>query len=290
MREVQFEPTSLTQFSVFEFGDGQGPSIAITAGIHGEEQTAIHVANLLVKWFMEKPLKGRMKIIPLCNPAAYRHRTRCSPFDGLDLNRVFPGSAEGSPTLQLAHALWKETRDVEYILDLHCCGAYGSVYTVALHEQYPHQRDLAKALGIPTVIHSGGASGQLFLEANRAGQKALLIELPGGQPDGMINLRAAEECFQTVLKYLCHLGMVEGETNSSPVHFYGKITTLTAPSPGLFLPIAKAGESCQEGEILGTYNGSPVKAPFDGVITAICPPRYSFAGERMVRLSPILLC
>ncbi|WP_425341220.1 hypothetical protein [Brevibacillus borstelensis] len=58
------------------------------------------------------------------------NNTRYSPFDGIDMNRLFPGSTEGSPTLQLARALWEETRDDEYLIDLHICGVGGSTYTL----------------------------------------------------------------------------------------------------------------------------------------------------------------
>lgn len=289
MREVNFELTSVTSFSVYEFGNGNGPRVAVTAAVHGDEQTAVHAAFLLMKALEKLTINGFVKVIPICNPASFRSRTRVSPFDGLDMNRIFPGSAEGSPTMQLAHTLWQETRDAEYLIDLHCIGAGGTTYTLALYKEYPELRELAHALSLPIVIHSSGVRGQLFVESCQTGQKALIIELPAGQPGGTIDLPAAEECCQAILRCLHHLGLLAcGAHNSpgSPVTFYAQIRTLTAPRSGLFLPQATAGLTCEEGQLLGTFEGSPVIAPFTGVITAVSPPRYCFAGESLVDVAP----
>ncbi|MGC5326901.1 succinylglutamate desuccinylase/aspartoacylase family protein [Brevibacillus sp. SYSU BS000544] len=290
MREVTFEQTSVTSFSVYEFGNGKGPRIAVTAAVHGDEQTAIHAAMLLIKQLENQTINGFVKIIPICNPASFRNRTRVSPFDRIDMNRIFPGSAEGSPTMQLAHAIWQETRDVDYLVDLHCIGAGGTSYTLALYREYPELRELAHALSLPIVIQSSGVRGQLFVESCRSDQKALIIELPAGQPGGTIDVPAAEECCQAILRYLKHLGLLASDfpvSPDSPVTFYAEITSLTAPRPGLFLPIASAGSSCAEGELLGTFDGSAVTAPFAGVITSVSPPRYCFAGENLADVAPV---
>lgn len=94
--------------------------------------------------------------------ASYRNNTRYSPFDGIHLNRLFPGSTEGIPTLQLARALWEETRDDEYLIDLHICGVSGSTYTLALYKEYPDLRELANALVLPIVIRTKGCHGGFF--------------------------------------------------------------------------------------------------------------------------------
>jgi predicted deacylase len=72
MREVHFEQTSATSFAVYEFGSDHGPSIAITAGVHGDEQTAIHTAFLLRKELDEQTVRGRVLFatLPLIGIAA----------------------------------------------------------------------------------------------------------------------------------------------------------------------------------------------------------------------------
>lgn len=287
MKTVVFEKQSLTSFELFEFGDGVGPTIAVIAGIHGNEQTGVHTANLLRKELHGQRIRGRVKLIPIANPAAYRSRNRCSPFDHLDLNRLFHvKTQESSYSHHLAEAIREEVIEAEYLLDLHCCSVYGSTYVCSQHGQYTHQFELSEALGIPAVVHSSGTAGQLFVEANRAGQKALLIELPGGQPDGVVHLEAAEECCRAILNYLRYLGIVEGEHVRRQVSYYNKIGTIEAREYGLFVPAAHPGTICRADETLGTFNGEIVAAPYDGIILAVQPAKYCFRGERMVRLAP----
>lgn len=70
MRQVTFEPTSVTRFDVHEFGDGdgRGPAVLVTAGIHGDEQTAIHAAHLLIGTLTGQTVRGRVKVIPVATP------------------------------------------------------------------------------------------------------------------------------------------------------------------------------------------------------------------------------
>ena len=292
MKTVTYQDPSLSTYDIYEYGDGEGTEVVITSGIHGVEQTAIYVARQFVKYFEDHGVNGKVKIIPVCNQAAYFNRTRTSPYDQLDLNRIFPGDAHGSQSMQLAHSIWQDTRDADYIIDLHCCGQHGSTYVMSLFSQFEHQVGLAKLLGFSDVVHSGGARGQLFLEACEAGQQALLVELKGGQPDGMIDFDAAEKCFKQLLNFFKYTGNI-ATTNSDkivethPVRFHERMTTLKAEYHGLFVPYVNSGVHYEQGTILGKLNNENITAPFDCYIAAINYPRYCFAGERMVRIAQI---
>ena len=85
---------------VFE-GETAGPTALIQAGIHGDEVAGVHaLAELLEEGL--RPSAGRLIIVPVMNPAAYRARQRSAP-GGLDLNRCFPGAADApEPERRLA--------------------------------------------------------------------------------------------------------------------------------------------------------------------------------------------
>lgn len=287
MRQVTFEPTSVTALDVHEYGDGQGPQVLITAGVHGDEQTGIHAARLLLKVLENQPVHGRVKLIPVCNPAAFRNRTRRSPYDQVDLNRVFPGSLVGSPTLQLAHRLWIEAQGMDYLVDLHCAGVGSTPYALGVYEEFPAVRAVADALGVPVAVQSGGTRGQFFVEACHAGTKAVIIELPGGQPGGSVDLQAAELARDAVLNLLRRAGVVDGEPASRPVAFVGSIQEIPVPAPGFFSPTASVGDRVAEGDVLGEFDGRLVVAPCAGVIISLGLPRYCFAGERLAGVAPL---
>jgi predicted deacylase len=76
---------------VFQGGEA-GPVAIVQAGIHGDEIAGVHA---LSEWLEEgiAVRRGRLLVIPVMNPPAYRSRTRMAP-GGLDLNRQFPGDAD----------------------------------------------------------------------------------------------------------------------------------------------------------------------------------------------------
>lgn len=73
-----------------------GPTALIQAGIHGDEIAGVHALEELIEEGL-RPARGRLIVVPVMNPAAYRARTRACPpradWAGLDLNRQFPGDA-----------------------------------------------------------------------------------------------------------------------------------------------------------------------------------------------------
>lgn len=71
--------------------DTEGPTALIQAGIHGDEVAGVHALQELLEEGLE-PSRGRLIVVPVMNPAAYRARQRAAP-GGLDLNRCFPGDA-----------------------------------------------------------------------------------------------------------------------------------------------------------------------------------------------------
>jgi predicted deacylase len=74
-----------------------GPTALVQAGIHGDEIAGVHALEELVEDGI-RPARGRLIVVPVMNPAAYRARQRACPpgggWGGLDLNRQFPGHAD----------------------------------------------------------------------------------------------------------------------------------------------------------------------------------------------------
>ncbi len=92
-----FSPT--LPLHVFD-ADEPGPTAVIQAGIHGDEIAGVHAVEELLESGL-RPTRGRLILVPRMNPAAYRVRQRTA-IDGLDLNRSFPGDADGAPEQVLA--------------------------------------------------------------------------------------------------------------------------------------------------------------------------------------------
>lgn len=91
-------PAGVTWFSptlplhVFDAPE-PGPTALVQAAIHGDEIAGAHALAELLEDEL-RPTHGRLIVVPVMNPPAYRARERKAP-GGLDLNRCFPGDANG---------------------------------------------------------------------------------------------------------------------------------------------------------------------------------------------------
>ena len=90
-------------------GKNEGDTVLITAGVHCAEYVGIETAIELSKEINPKNISGNIIIIPLINRSGFEHRTMSMVYeDGKNLNRVFPGNAEGSVSERIAYFMEKE--------------------------------------------------------------------------------------------------------------------------------------------------------------------------------------
>ncbi|MEW6723362.1 MAG: succinylglutamate desuccinylase/aspartoacylase family protein [Bacillota bacterium] len=285
MKKESFDAFVSHQLEVYTFGQGQ-PRMLVTAGLHGGEATGIYVANQLVEFLKDKPVQGEIKILTCANPTAFQRLQRASPFDELDLNRIFPGDSRGTVSQRTADFIWNLAKEMDYIVDLHCCGSFSQSYTLALYEEFEYARKLAELLAVPVVIESGGTRGQLFVEACHRGIPAVIIELTGGGQGGIVDLPAAEMAILAMQGLFMRLGLMEGEPVPAEPKFYGKLTPVRSTEDGFYAPAVQPGEVVSQGQTVGTVDGRPVVAPFNGIAMMVRPHSYIFAGHPAVVLAP----
>ena len=96
-----------------------GPSILITAAIHGDE---INGTGIIHDFLFSKPInlrRGTLIFVPVVNVFGFESHERYLP-DRRDLNRSFPGTAKGSLASRIADKLMTELVDrCDYCIDLH---------------------------------------------------------------------------------------------------------------------------------------------------------------------------
>ena len=83
--------------------NGEGPTVLVLAGNHGDEYEGQVTLIRLIQDLEASDIKGRIIFMPAANLPAAMAGTRVSPLDAGNLNRAFPGNANGSPTWQIAH-------------------------------------------------------------------------------------------------------------------------------------------------------------------------------------------
>ena len=273
---------AVSRLDVHTFGAGS-PRVTFTAGIHGNEFGGIHVALGLMDYLTEHPpVRGTVTVIPWSNPTASRCNQRRAPFDGEDMNRIFPGSPEGSLSHKIADALWQQTASADCLIDLHCCGQHSAPYLLATYEEHEKARALAERIAAPVLIRSEGTEGQLFTEAcRRRGQAALIIEIPSGPGAGAIHEAATQLVFDGLLGLLRGLDMLPGTPASAPPLKCGPLQDADAPAPGFWQPMPGLtnGQRLEAGRCIGHVDSQPVLMPEGGMVMAVRPPAFVFRDD-----------
>ena len=99
-----------------------GPVVWVTACAHGDEVGGIAVVQELFRRLRRTPLRrGRLCAFPLMNPTGFEMMTRHLGVTQDDLNRAFPGDANGSLAQRIAHLIFTAITETapRLVIDLH---------------------------------------------------------------------------------------------------------------------------------------------------------------------------
>jgi predicted deacylase len=98
-----------------------GPMMVLVAGAHGTEFASIVALQKLARAVDPSALTGSVVIAPLLNPAAFTQVVpHLNPADSKNMNRFYPGKADGSQTERVSWAVTKQLIErCDYLLDFH---------------------------------------------------------------------------------------------------------------------------------------------------------------------------
>ncbi len=289
LKRILTESTSVKP-KVWSFGEGN-PKILITAGIHGDEPTSIYIAFNLIRLFEEMNISGSVQVIPIVNPLAFMSRERGS-IDKKDMNRVFPGKEDGTITERIAFEVWNIAKNVDYVIDLHCCGRDGSTYGLALHKNHSHSKAFVNNFPLDVCVQSHGTKGQLFIECSNKNIPGFIIEIEGGGPSGYCPLYVVKEVQETILFGLKELQIIskesiQGKSNKS-VQFVHEIEQINSPSTGFFSPLTSSGKFAKKSDIFGMMNNEiELFIPEDSRVISIVPEKFTFKGEPLLHYAKL---
>ena len=104
-------------------GRREGPTIFVSAAVHGDEIIGVEIVRRLMRVPALRRLAGTVLLIPIVNAFGFINHSRYLP-DRRDLNRSFPGSDKGSLGSQLAHRFLNDVvKQCDYGIDLHSAAA-----------------------------------------------------------------------------------------------------------------------------------------------------------------------
>jgi hypothetical protein len=167
-RRLRFESLdSFTAGLVAMRGVAPGPTVCVTAGVHGDELNGIAIARRLIDETDPAALAGTLVVVPIVNAYGFRNGSRYLP-DRRDLNRYFPGSPRGSAASRIAHQFFQQVmRGCDSLVDLHT-GSLNRANMPQIRTDLSAIDNLRLSWGfaIEHVIHSIGQPGPLRRAAN----------------------------------------------------------------------------------------------------------------------------
>lgn len=276
-------------------GKRSGPSLFISAAIHGDELNGIEIIRRLTNLKRLTSLAGTLYTVPVVNIYGFITNSRYLP-DRRDLNRFFPGSAKGSLASSVAEVLFKNV--------VSRCGFGIDLHTGSNHRRnIPHLRGdmsdeavrmMAEAFGAPLVLDSQGTEGSLRKAAVAQGLKMLVFE--GGEA-----LRFDEMSIKMGLRGIVsvmeHLGMLKARRRKAarPRHFeiVKQRKWARATASGLFLPKIRLGQSVSKGEHIGAIHdpvgGKAVaqRSPRQGIVIGLQALPSVYKGDALLHIANV---
>lgn len=261
--------------------NGVGPKVVLSAGTHGDEYEGQVVLSRLIRELQPEQINGQIIILPMANFPAAQAGLRTSPIDDLNLNRIFPGNAGGTPTEMIAHYMETELlRDVDYYLDIHSGGSSLEYIPVALYrqtdtaEQAHHQKLLLDSLALPFSLNYGADTFGWYTTsaAERNGACPLTIELGG---NGQINPKYTKLFHESLMRMLIAVGCLTevGSPNGKPAEMpapsrHVGISTeqrIYSYAEGLFEPLVALGDVVADGDMVALIHApaTPGQEPIE---------------------------
>ncbi len=104
--------------------NGEGPTALLTGANHGDEYEGPIALQEMALTLDPDDVTGRVIILPMMNLPAFAAGRRCSPIDGGNMNRSFPGRPDGTVTQKIAHYIASElVPQSDVVLDFHSGGS-----------------------------------------------------------------------------------------------------------------------------------------------------------------------
>jgi predicted deacylase len=285
---------------------GQGPTVLLTGANHGDEYEGPLALMHLMRELPVERLNGRLIIIPALNMPAYRAGTRLSPIDQVNLNRVFPGDRNGTPSMMLAHYIETVLMPLaDYAFDFHSGGSsldyLPALFTFGKPADAKAKAEsdrLIAAFNPPRVMNMDlmGEDRVISAAAERNGVLFFTGEFGGGagvDPEGLAMLKAGLAGVLDVLGVLPRSGPAPVPQRTRRLAIKGADNFVFAPCNGIFEPKFRLGDEITAGQAAGLIHDpvmpwkEPVAVAFKGSGLAICIRTFALveAGDCLGHLA-----
>lgn len=266
-------------------GAKPGPVLLITAGVHGYEYPPILAAQAFARQLKPAEMNGTIVVVHHANlPSFLSRRIAYNPQDGKNLNRVFPGKADGTITEKLAWVISNELiAKCDYMIDVHAGDAQNDLMPYSGYYNYfdtpelsEKGRKLATALGFETIVKFGNV--QSLTEASvYCSREAIKRNIPAVDIECGRHGMAEPAFVNLILKALDNVSRSLKIFGGTPLpaikhQYIEQRTSIESKFTGFFHSENKAGQKISKGSKIGRITDlfgnhlEDVISPVDGII------------------------
>ena len=274
-------------------GRARKPRVLLIAGVHGDEYEGVAALHEVAKEIDPGAINGAIVVVPVANPQAFYAGTRRNPVDLGDLNRSFPGKANGSMSERLAYLLFHNfVLGSDAVLSMH---GWGREAAVVPYVECTAQRTgvgegsfaIARDLGLEYLHPYDWPAGLLVAAATERGIPSVEVEV-GGM--GTVTTAGLKTYAAVIYRFLAHLKLIDlGHTPPPAYKIVGHSDCLSNHA-GLFRSRVKVGEVVKEGDLLGTTHDlageclEEVHSPRAGTVAILRTFASVQPGDRLIQL------
>lgn len=266
-----------------------GPVLALTAGMHGDEINGMEIVRRILDIGHNRVKRGTVICMPIINIYGFLNYSREVP-DGKDVNRSFPGSKNGSLASRVAYHL---THDVipfiDYGIDFHTGGAmrtnYPQIRCVMSDEK---NVALANAFHAPFTIDAPFRPHSIRQTAAKHGKNIIVYE--GGE-SLRFDQQAIEEGVNGALRLMKHLNMIDWAPEPKEENkIIWNSSWARAHHAGLFQSIIRCGDLVHKNQIIGTITDpfgefkEEIKSPSTGYVVGLNNHPVVNAGDALLHI------
>lgn len=249
-----------------------GPTLCVSAAIHGDEVNGIEIIRRLLKKSILKKLNGTLIAVPVLNVYGFLHQDRYL-MDRRDLNRAFPGTKKGSLASRLAHLVVNELISKStHCIDLHAGSHHRTnLPHIRVNLDMPGSGELAKSFHAPVILHATLRDGSMRQYANDSNIPFLLYEAGEALRFDELSIRTGVNGILGVMSALQMIPPLQ-----KTITFKSTIARssywIRAPHSGILRPIKRLGKKIEKGDLLA-YIANPTSteeyklySPISGII------------------------
>lgn len=276
-------------------------TVAVVAGMRGNEFTQIHEASQLVrhlKWLEREgsltPGKGIL-VIPAANPYSVNAEKRFWPADNTDMNRMFPGYYLGETTQRAAASLFGVLEGFRY--GIHLTSHYISgnfVPHVSIQDTGRSYIESARDFGLPYIrFRKPTRYDTTTLNYNWQIWETLAYSVYGGD-DKAVDAEVSDEVVYAMLNFMNARGILQFDHHrgyNPAVVTDEDIIVVKSEDAGFFRCCVRIGEIVHKGQriaqILDTGDGhviSEITAPDSATVFFIQSNPLAFANGQLMLL------